>query len=155
MAEEELIQKELIGKFAFLQDKIKIQRARRISAEVEAQNFLAVFEYAVKNMTFCILCTITGLDEGDRLGFIYHIAKEDGTILSLKTYAAKANPVIKTMTGYFPAADIYERELADLLGAKVDGLADGKRYPLADDWPKDEYPLRKDWKPKKESTPNA
>ena len=46
----------------------------------------------------------------------------------------------------FPAAEIYERELIDLLGAKVAGLPEGKRYPLPDDWPAGEYPLRKDWK---------
>jgi len=66
--------------------------------------------------------------------------------------------VIKTITDIFPPADIYERELEDLLGAKVDGLGDGKRYPLPDDWPKGEYPLRKDWKAankKKETTQDA
>jgi Ni,Fe-hydrogenase III component G len=34
----------------------------------------------------------------------------------------------------------------DLLGIKVNGLASGHRYPLPDNWPKGEYPLRKDWK---------
>lgn len=103
-----------------------------------------------------MLCTITGTDEGEKIGFIYHIAKEDGTILGLKTYAPKTNPVIKTITDSFPPADIYERELMDLLGAKIEGLAPGRRYPLSDDWPADEYPLRKDWKPKKkETTTNA
>ena len=34
----------------------------------------------------------------------------------------------------------------DLLGIKVNGLAEGQRYPLPEDWPKGDYPLRKDWK---------
>jgi Ni,Fe-hydrogenase III component G len=50
------------------------------------------------------------------------------------------------VTDRFPSAHIYERELIDLLGAKVEGLPPGNRYPLTDDWPKDQYPLRKDWK---------
>jgi Ni,Fe-hydrogenase III component G len=47
----------------------------------------------------------------------------------------------------FVGAEIYERELVDLLGVKVEGLPSGNRYPLMDDWPKDQFPLRKDWKP--------
>jgi len=35
----------------------------------------------------------------------------------------------------------------DLFGAKVEGLPEGPRYPLPDDWPKNQFPLRKDWKP--------
>jgi Ni,Fe-hydrogenase III component G len=29
----------------------------------------------------------------------------------------------------------------------VEGLPAGNRYPLTDDWPADQFPLRKDWKP--------
>jgi membrane-bound hydrogenase subunit beta len=65
----------------------------------------------------------------------------------MKTAVPKANPVIKTVTDVFPAATLYERELMDLLGAKVDGLPAGRRYPLPEDWPVDQFPLRKDWKP--------
>ena len=32
-----------------------------------------------------------------------------------------------------------------MLGIKVEGLVPGRRYPLPDDWPKGQYPLRKDW----------
>jgi len=146
MAEEAKIQEELIKRFPFLENKIRVQRARRIYAEVSFEKFDEVFKYAVKDMNFCILCTMTGLDEGQVLSFIYHIAREDGTVLNLKTSVPKDDPVIKTITPYFSAADIYEREVMDLLGAKVEGLAPGNRYPLSDEWPRDQYPLRKDWK---------
>jgi Ni,Fe-hydrogenase III component G len=69
-------------------------------------------------------------------------------LINLKTSAPKENPQIKSITQYFPSAEIYERELVDLFGAKVEGLAPGNRYPLTDDWPPGEYPLRKDWKAK-------
>jgi Ni,Fe-hydrogenase III component G len=145
MSEEDNIKQQLIEKFAFLSDKITVKRARRIFAEVPSANFPEVFDYAVKQLKFPILSAITGLDEGATLGFIYHIAQEKGIILNLHTSAPKDKPVIKTVTGYFPAADAYERELVDLLGAQVEGLPEGNRYPLTDDWPKNQYPLRKDW----------
>jgi len=103
------------------------------------------FSYAVKEQGFSFLCTITGLDEGEYLSFIYHLAGKDGVVLNIKTKALKDKESIKTVTGYFPSAAIYERELIDLLGAKVEGLPEGIRYPLPDDWPAGQYPLRKDW----------
>lgn len=146
MSTEDNIKTELLQNFAFLENRIAAQRARRISADTEIQNFSAVFDYAVKRMGFTILCTITGMDEGAMMALIYHIARPDGVILNLKTRVPKENPVVKTVINYFPPADIYEREIMDLLGIVFEGLPDGKRYPLPDDWPKGSYPLRKDWK---------
>ena len=46
----------------------------------------------------------------------------------------------------FPGAELYERELVDMFGISVEGLPAGNRYPLPDDWPQGQHPLRKDWK---------
>lgn len=147
-AKEEKIQGDLTAKFSFLADKVRIPRERRIFADVPEAKFRDVFDYAVKNLDFKFLCTMTGLDEGENLSFIYHLTRQDGIVLNLKISVPKNNPVIKTITDSFKGADIYEREVMDLLGAKVEGLPEGKRYPLPDDWPVNEYPLRKDWKKK-------
>jgi len=141
------IKQDLINNFPFLNDKVRIQRDRRIYVEVDYADFTKVFEYAIQKLNFAFLCTITGLDEGDKISFLYHITTQSGIVLNIKTGVPKDNPVLKTIIGYFPGAEIYERELEDLLGVKVEGLPEGKRYPLPDDWPKDQYPLRKDWKP--------
>ncbi|MCX5678168.1 MAG: NADH-quinone oxidoreductase subunit C [Candidatus Omnitrophica bacterium] len=148
MTKEENIVQELLKKFPFLKDKAKVQRVRRVVAETPAEGFEEVFVYAKEDLKFSILCTITGLDEGQALGFIYHMARTDGITFSLKFSVPKDKPVIKSVFKYFPNSDIYEREVMDLLGAEVEGLTKGNRYPLPDDWPKDEHPLRKDWKPK-------
>ncbi|MCX5656681.1 MAG: NADH-quinone oxidoreductase subunit C [Candidatus Omnitrophica bacterium] len=109
--------------------------------------FDEVFDYVVKEMHFSELSTITGMDKGDDFAAIYHLNREGKIILSLKVSLNKENPAVKTVTSYFPGADIYEREIMDLLGIEVKGLAPGNRYPLPDNWPKSEHPLRKDWKP--------
>lgn len=141
------IKQDLLGRFPYLGDKVRVQRGRRIYTQVDYANFTEVFEYAIHKLNFTFLCTITGLDEGEKISFIYHLTTQDGIILNLKTSVPKGNPVLKTIIGYFRGAEIYERELVDLLGVKVEGLPEGNRYPLPDDWPLDQYPLRKDWKP--------
>lgn len=147
MSHEEKIKESLLKKFNYLEGSVNIVRPRRMSIEVSLDNFIPVFAYLAKDLAFTHLCTITGLDEQEKLGFIYHLTNESGIVVNLKTSVAKANPLIKTVTPYFPGAEIYERELEDLFGAKVEGLIQGNRYPLTDDWPVDQFPLRKDWKP--------
>ena len=146
MPKEEDIRKLLIQKFGYAEDKIRIPRARRVLLDIDTGNFGEVFDYAVKQLRFMHLLTITGLDEGDKLSFIYHLSVDSGIILNIKRSVPKQDPVIKTVTPYFPGADIYEREVVDLFGVKVEGLPPGNRYPLTDDWPVGQYPLRKDWK---------
>jgi Ni,Fe-hydrogenase III component G len=146
MSEEEKIKEELTGKFNFLADKVSVKRARRLFLEVNMEKFPEVFDHAVRSLGFSMLSTITGLDEGERFGLIYHLASETGIMLNIKTSIPKEDPILQTVTGYFPSAEMYEREMADLLGMNVKGLPEGNRYPLPDDWPADQYPLRKGWK---------
>ncbi|MDD5238387.1 MAG: NADH-quinone oxidoreductase subunit C [Candidatus Omnitrophica bacterium] len=152
MTQEEKIKQELSENFPFLKDAIIIKRERRIFLDVAIEQCSEVFDYLVKNMQFDKLSAITGLDEGDSLAVIYHLSRDGATLFNLRTRLSRDNPSINSVTPYFSSADIYERELMDLLGIKVIGLPEGHRYPLADDWPKDDFPLRKDWK-SKENTP--
>lgn len=147
MSQTETVKAELEARFPFLAGNVRLQRERRLWIEVGQDRFLEVFEHLVKGSQFTNLCTITGLDLGAELGFIYHLARDGGMMANVRTRAAKGQ-AIRTVTHLFEGAAIYERELEDLLGAKVDGLPSGPRYPLPDDWPTDEHPLLKDWKAK-------
>jgi Ni,Fe-hydrogenase III component G len=144
MNEQEILQK-LTARFPYLDGKGRVARARRIFVDVPNENFRTVLGYAMKELGFSILTTMTGTDDGETLGFMYHLASMNGMILNLKTSAPKTNPVIKTVTDLFPTGEMYEREVVDLLGAKVEGLKPGRRYPLHETWPEGQYPLRKDW----------
>jgi membrane-bound hydrogenase subunit beta len=137
----------LVAAFPFLEGKVRVQRERRILVEVELERFREVFDRAADGLGFSILCIVTGLDEGEGIGLIYHLADESGAVLGLHTRVPKSAPAFDTVTDRFPSAHIYEREIVDLLGAEVRGLPPGNRYPLTDDWPEGQYPLRKDWVP--------
>ena len=144
MTEQEILQK-LAVKFPFLDGKGRVARARRLFVDVPNANFREILDFAIKELGFSILTTMTGTDDGETLGFMYHLASMNGMVLNLKISAPKADPVIKTVTDLFPSAEMYEREVMDLLGAKVEGLKPGRRYPLYENWPAGQYPLRKDW----------
>ena len=143
---EESLKQEIVSKLGLAEDKVAVVRQRRLNCEIEYSRFAEAFKILTADLKLDSLCALTGLDEGDKLSVIYHLAREDGTVLNLKTSVDRNNPVLKSVTATFPSAEVYERELVDLLGFKVEGLPQGSRYPLTDDWPLDEYPLRKDWK---------
>jgi Ni,Fe-hydrogenase III component G len=147
MSDVNTIASGLQAAFALPEGALKVQRATRLWIEVGRELFPAVFEHLVKKEGFTILCTITGLDLGADLGFIYHLARDGGIMANLKTRCLKGDS-FPSVTPTFPGASIYEAELVDLLGARIDGLPPGPRYPLPEDWPEGEHPLLKDWKPK-------
>jgi Ni,Fe-hydrogenase III component G len=137
----------LAARFPALAATVGAPRARRVKALVERELFREVLDFATGELGFDRLCAITGLDEKDALAAIYALGRADGTLLSLEVRVPRDAPTLDSVTDRFPGAANYERELDDLLGFDVRGLPPGKRYPLPDDWPKDEKPLRKDWKP--------
>jgi len=149
--QEETIQQNLIAQFPALDGRITIQRARRVWVDVPLEQFHPVLDHCDGRLDVNILLTITGLDEAENFGVIYHMAGTDGIIVNLKVRVPKDKATLRSVTSRFPSAEAYERELKDLLGIEVTGLPEGPRYPLPDKWPDGQYPLRKDWKP--ESAP--
>ena len=146
MTEEEKIKQELENKFTYLKDSVTIKRKGRIFVDIALDKFNEVFDYAVKQMRFDALSAITGMDSGEHFSVIYHLNREGRIILNFRVTLNQENDKVDTVTSYFPGADIYEREIIDLFGVPVAGLGPGHSYPLPDNWPKGEHPLRKDWK---------
>jgi len=63
--------------------------------------------------------------------------------LKLKVDAARADPVVPSLTGVWKGADWFEREVYDLFGVTFTGHLDLRRIMLPDDWVG--HPLRKDY----------
>lgn len=152
MSDANALAADLQAKFSFPEGALKVQRATRLWVEVDQGAFAPVFDYLVKGAGFSILCAITGLDLGENLGLIYHLARDGGVMANLKTRVPKT-AVMQTVTPYFPGAAIYESEVEDLLGARFEGKPEMPRYPLPEDWPQGDHPLLKDWKPRGERSP--
>jgi Ni,Fe-hydrogenase III component G len=152
---EQKLQQQLVAKFPFLADQIIVQRARRIWVKLPLAELHTVLLYTKEQLGFSMLCTITGTDEGATIGLLYHMAHDNGIVLTLGTEAPKDGPGPATVTPYFPTAELAEREIIDLLGLEIRKMPDGPRYPLPEGWPAGEYPLRKDWKPAGSKAPAA
>lgn len=138
----------LAERFAQIDTEQAAVSTRRIYLGVPAQRFMDILTYCAQDLGFSYLCTITGLDTGENFEFIYHLANGEGIVLSLKYLTSREDPVvIPSVLPIYAGATFYERELEGLLGVKVEGLPEGRQYPLPDNWPQGEYPMRKDWTP--------
>lgn len=143
---EKKIRSDINIRFSIPFEEMRILRDRRLFIKVPQESFKDILDHVVDYLGFAHLIAITGMDEVSNFSAVYHLARKDGIIISIKMNIPKEKPVIDTIIKKFPGAEIYEREIEDLLGIKVSGLPEGQRYPLPDDWPKDQHPLRKDWR---------
>ena len=142
---EEKFKAQLEAKFGTVITEMTIQRKNRVWFEIPADRLPELMKFMKTEMGYDHLATITGFDGGETLGANYHLTDTHG-VITAQAKTPRLNPHLPTVTGVFPGAEPYERELADLFGIKIDGLKPGRRYPLPDDFPTDQYPLRKDWK---------
>jgi len=122
-----------------------VQRGRRIWGEAPRERFIEILTYVRDELCFGSLCTVTGLDMGGRYELIYHLADDSGVILSLKETAPKSDAVFDTATDLYKGGMLYELEARNLLGLTIREIPEDIRYPLPDNWPEGQYPLRKDW----------
>ena len=125
---------------------VTIQRERRIWLTSPREGFIDVLTYIHDELGFDNLCTISGVDAGEEFQLIYHLAYEGGAVvINARVLAPRSNPVFDTATDIYKGGALYELEARNLLGLTILGLPDDIRYPLPDNWPDGQYPLRKDW----------
>lgn len=78
------------------------------------------------------------------LSHIFSFDKERLTVI-IRAEIDPSAPSIESISSVLPAANWAERECHDMMGIDFIGHPDPRRLALADDWPKDVYPLRKDF----------
>ena len=126
---------------------VVVQSSRRLSARLNPAHVRAVL-LRLRDAEGCWhLSAISGVDTRASIEVVYHVSWRDGVVLSLKAAVPRDEPRIDSVVDVMPAANLYERQAHDLLGVVFVGHPDLRRILLNEDWPADEYPLRKDWKP--------
>ncbi len=119
-------------------------REHSIYVTVKAEAVRKAVEFMKQEWGLYHLSTITGMDMRGELAVIYHFEVKAVSV-SLHIQVPTSHPEVDSITPLIPGATLYEREVHDLLGIKFKGHPNLKRLILPEDWPKDVYPLRKDW----------
>ncbi|MEM3397759.1 MAG: NADH-quinone oxidoreductase subunit C [Nitrososphaerota archaeon] len=143
MNEDEIITS-LKNRFGERVHNSKIAKPRRVYVEVDASIIREALSYMRGSLGFDHLSTITGLDSEERIELIYHIVCGNSIVVSMKTNVLKTNPKIGSISDIYVTAELYEREVYDLLGVRFEEHPNLSRLILPEDWPENLHPLRKE-----------
>ena len=125
--------------------ELKVPRPKKAYILLKPERHRDAVSLLLKKVEDSMLSTITGVDLGNEIELNYHMVC--GGTVTLKNRVPKEKPVTKTITDILSGANLYEREVFDLLGVVFEGHPNLKRLLLPDVWPQGNYPLRRDWKP--------
>ncbi|MCS7126392.1 MAG: NADH-quinone oxidoreductase subunit C, partial [Aigarchaeota archaeon] len=123
---------------------VRNSKPRRMYIEIEPNSLRRVISFLKNDLGFDHLSTITGIDLGETIELIYHLVYMNSLVLSIKIKTPKNNLKIHTISDIYLPAELYEREIHDLLGVVFEDHPDLSRLILPEDWPRELYPLRKD-----------
>ncbi len=119
--------------------------ANRLDMVMPVENLVAAVA-ALDSARWGYLSAITGLDlgvEASQIEVLYHFC-DGAAVLTLRVPTPRAAASVPSVCPVIPSASIFERDLVEMMGIQVIGTPDAGRLFLADDWPDDVYPLRKD-----------
>ncbi|MEM3506295.1 MAG: NADH-quinone oxidoreductase subunit C [Candidatus Bathyarchaeia archaeon] len=146
MNKEEEIVEELKKAFGEKIIEVKVPRKRRIFVTISDKWYKDLIKYLSEKMQITHVSTITGMDVGNKIEVMPHLFGK-GVEITVKVAVPKEKPEIDTITDVLPGANLYEREVYDILGVVFIGHPNLERLILPEDWPEGVYPLRKEYKP--------
>jgi len=122
-----------------------IKSPRRIYLTIDKTHLLQVATLFYRDLKMR-LSTITGIENEHTFELLYHFSSDKtGEIFNIRIFLEKNNPEIESLTALFTASDWVEREIFEMLGIRFNGHPNLKHLLLDEDWPKDNYPLRKNY----------
>jgi NADH:ubiquinone oxidoreductase subunit C len=130
-------------------------RFNRIKVKTVPENVREALFHAQALLACDRLIQISAADNGQSFELIYHLTGPHRMVIAIAIELPREKPEMHTTSDILPAAGIYERQIYDLFGIVFTGHPNLKRIILSEDWPEDEYPMRKDWKPKPKASPEG
>lgn len=126
--------------------KLEINR-EQLSLMVPAEKIISMTR-ALKETHGFYLRDITAVDYFPQMEPRFHVvyqlcAIKENLRLSLRVPIPTREPHLASITGVFPGANWYEREVWDMFGIRFDGHPDLRRILMPADW--QGHPLRKDY----------
>ena len=115
-----------------------------------SEHLVTVCVYLLKNQQYSFLSSVTAVDwleREPRFDVVYHLLSiSNQSELRLKVRVGQPgedHPSVPTVSGVWPGANWYEREVYDLFGIIFSGHPDLRRILMPMDWTT--HPLRKDY----------
>ena len=122
-------------------------RSNRVKVTLPLAKIRDAIQRAQRDLACDHLVQISAVDNGKAFELIYHLTGPHRTVVALAIEIPRDKPETPSAFDLLPPAGIYERQIHDLLGIVFQGHPALNRIILNEDWPENEYPLRKDWKP--------
>jgi NADH-quinone oxidoreductase subunit C len=117
---------------------------------LQPEHLVALCAYLHKDLHYTFLSSVTAVDWLERIprfDVVYHLLSiPNQSQLRLKVRVGQRredHPSVPTVTGVWPGANWYEREVYDLFGITFEGHPDLRRILMPIDWTT--HPLRKDY----------
>lgn len=128
------------------QDSYVHKQHHRIFIQVIPEHLRDVIQYMQETHDMWQFSTLSGRDLGDDLQAIYHFfLTELKFCISFRVNVPRSKPEYPSITDLVPAAEFVENEIRELFGIIPVGHPNVRRVELPENWPKEEYPMRKDW----------
>lgn len=119
---------------------LELKRPRRWWASADSRALRSLAEHMRELQAH--LSAITCIDQGEVFELLYHFDL-GGELLTVSVRVLRALPSLPSIADIYPAADFYEREIAEMFGVRFEGAPRTGHLLLPDDWPEHEYPLRR------------
>ncbi len=122
------------------------KQPRRIFIRVHADKIREFVIHMLEKHDMWQFSTLSGRDLGDELQANYHFFLNDRKIaITIKVNVPRDKPEYPSIVDLVPAVEFVENELREMYGVMPTGALQYRRVELPENWPKGEYPLRKDW----------
>ncbi len=120
---------------------------RRVYIEIAPQTVIAAAQLMHQKLGARFQIA-TGVDIREGFEIMYHwVLDDEGLIITMRTMLDHEKPEVDSIAPMLPAAAWIEREMWELLGINFRGHPNLRHLLLADDWPEDNYPLRRNHPP--------
>lgn len=128
---------------------IAVVNKKRLMINIPKEQLLKLTKYIFENLG-CRYIIVSAMDSKEGYEIIYHYSDDNsGWIFNLNVMLPKDKPEVESVTSIVYGAEWIEREIMDILGIKFLNHPKPERFLMAESWPKDEYPFRRNFKQEK------
>jgi NADH-quinone oxidoreductase subunit C len=138
--------KDIKQKFGKKIKRFHDKSAKRIYIDIGKEDLLDFARFVFKDLG-ARFNTASAVDHPEEIEIMYHFNFDMlGLIVTFRTYTPKNKCEIESLLPIMSGAEWIEREIHELFGVEFKNHPNIKPLLLPDDWPKEKYPLRKEYK---------